>query len=693
MARISVTPHKLLNSALLGLVVVGGVAVWMTQSQIPTAQAAKAPAITGPSAEDRRITIAVASLLRRGHLSGHALDDEMSKRCMTTFLKTLDPLKMYFYKSDIDAFMQKQDQLDDLIKKGDISFAYQTFNVLLERISERVKQIDELLAEKPDFTVQEDMIIDPEVAEYPVDAAEARERWRKRIKYDLLVQKADGKSEEEAKERLTRRYHSFAKRLEQTDHNELLEMYLTALTTGFDPHTSYMSPKTLENFEIAMRLQLDGIGAALQSLDGYIVVSKVIPGGAADKDGRLKPEDRIVGVSKADGEMVDVMDMKLPDVVDMIRGKQGTVVSLQVIPVGATAPVTYAITRAKIELTDSEARGEIVEQEGRPGGGNYKIGVINLPSFYMDMDGARMRRPDYKSTTRDVKKILDDFNAKGVDAVVMDLRNNGGGSLTEAISLTGLFIDEGPVVQVKGADGEVQHYDDLERGTAWNGPLLVLVNKLSASASEIFAGAIQDYGRGLIIGDTATHGKGSVQTLREVGQELFDGPNSPQLGALKITMQKFYRPSGDSTQNRGVISDIELPQLTSHLDIGESDLDYAMEFDKVAPSPFRKMNYSDSTMLNQLRDLSRRRIEQSADFKKMQDKIAKYEQQKKRKTVDLNEEKFLAERKELNAEKEEEKQYEEMQKDHPVVVRDYYFNEALAIMADYLRIFRVAQAN
>ncbi|MBL9125555.1 MAG: carboxy terminal-processing peptidase [Planctomycetaceae bacterium] len=691
MIRCNVSPQRLVNSALLGLALVAGGWVWVSQAET-AAHAAKAPSLTAPSPEDRRITIAVASLLRRGHLSGHALDDEMSERCMTSFLKSLDPLKMYFYKSDIDGFMEKKSQLDDLIKKGDISFAYHVFGILLQRVDERVKQIDEILAETPDFSIQEDMIIDPKVAEYPVDAAEARDRWRKRIKYDLLVQKADGKTLEESKERLDRRYHSFAKRLEQTDHNELLEMYLTALTSGFDPHTSYMSPKTLENFEIAMRLQLDGIGAALQSLDGYIVVSKIIPGGAADKDGRLKPEDRIVGVGQnEEGEIVDVLDMKLPDVVDMIRGKQGTVVRLQVIPVGATAPVTYAITRAKIELTDSEARGEIVEQEGRPGGGNYKIGVINLPSFYMDMEGARMRRPDYKSTTRDVKKILDDFNAKGVDAVVMDLRNNGGGSLTEAISLTGLFIDEGPVVQVKGADGEVQHYDDLERGTAWNGPLVVLVNKLSASASEIFAGAVQDYGRGLIIGDAATHGKGSVQTLREVGQEIFDGPNSPQMGALKITMQKFYRPSGDSTQNRGVVSDIELPWLTSHLDIGESDLDYAMEFDRVPATPFRKMNYSDSAMLNQLRDLSKRRIEQSPDFQKVQEKIAKYEQQKRRKTVDLNEEKFLAERKELNAEKEEEKQYEEMQKDHPVVVRDFYFNEALNITADYLRVFRIAQ--
>lgn len=692
MAYISVSPRRAAHSVLLGLLVAAGAWGWMSRTQVTAADAVKATQLQAPSPEDRKIAIAVSSLLRRGHLSGHALDDEISERALNSYLKTLDPLKMYFYQSDVDGFMRNKHQLDDQVKRGDIGFAYEVFNRLIDRINERVAVIDELLTENPDFTIDEDMIVDPKVMNYAADADEARQRWRKRIKYDLLVQKADGKTLEEAKERLTRRYHSFAKRLAQTDHNELLEMYLSAFTTSFDPHTSYMSPKTLENFEIQMRLQLDGIGAALQSQDGYIVVSKVIPGGAADKDGRLKPEDRIMGVGQGEnGDLVDVLDMKLPDVVDMIRGKQGTVVRLQVMPVGSSTPVSYAITRAKIELKDSEARGEIVEQEGRPGGGAYKIGVIDLPSFYMDMEGARRRLPDFKSTTRDVKKILEDFQAKGVDAVVMDLRRNGGGSLTEAIGLTGLFIDEGPVVQVKGADGEVQHYDDMDRGAAWNGPLVVLVSKLSASASEIFAGAIQDYGRGIIIGDPATHGKGTVQTLREVGQELFDGPNSPQLGAIKITMQKFYRPSGDSTQNRGVLSDIELPSLTSRLDIGESDLDYAMEFDRVPPTSYRKANYVDSALLGQLRDLSRVRTEQSDDFKKVMDNIAKYETQKKRKTVELNEEKFLAERKELNAEKEEEKQFEEMQKDRPVVERDYYFNEALNITADYLRVFRVAQ--
>ncbi|MGH7134498.1 MAG: S41 family peptidase, partial [Pirellulales bacterium] len=371
--------------------------------------------------------------------------------------------------------------------------------------------------------------------------------WRKRIKYDLLALKAaseknDSKAkksgqdnqgadkddssgtppksaapkspadEEDPVHRLTRRYHSFAKRMHQTDHQELLEMYLTSMTTAYDPHSTYMSPKNLENFKIQMRLDLEGIGASLMFDDGYTVVKELIQGGAADKEGHLKPEDRIVGVGQGEeGLIVDTMDMKLSDVVDMIRGSRGTTVRLEVIPAGKHERVIYSIVRDKIALTDSEARGRVIEQER--GGQKYLIGVIDLPSFYMDMEGAGRGLPEFKSTERDVARILRDFRSKGVDAVVLDLSRNGGGSLTEAISVTGLFIDQGPIVQVKDKDGNVQAYDDPEQGTEWDGPLVVLASKFSASASEIFAGAIQDYRRGIIVGDKTTHGKGTVQSL------------------------------------------------------------------------------------------------------------------------------------------------------------------------------------
>jgi carboxyl-terminal processing protease len=673
---------------------------------------------TAPTTGDRQITLAVASLLSSEHLSKHPLDNEISERCLERFLKMLDPWKLYFTQADVDALQRDKDDLDDRVRQGKVDFAFAVFKTFLQRVDQRVKLVDELLAQDQDFTVDEDIIIDPDATKYAKSDAETRDLWRKRIKYELLSLKADAAGKKAADagldpnkpvekkpdsdkppvdphEKLTKRYHSLAKRMHQIDNAELLEMFLTALTTAYDPHTSYMSPRTLENFEIDMKLELDGIGAALSSDDGYTVVSKIVPGGAADKDGRLKPEDKVTGVGQnADGEIVDVVDMKLSDVVQLIRGKRGTVVRLQVQPEGSTESKIYNITRAEIKLTDSEARGQIVEQEKN--GQNYRVGVIDLPSFYMDMEGARLGVPDFKSTTRDVHKLLDDFKAKGVDAVILDLRKNGGGSLTEAISLTGLFVDEGPIVQVKDSDGRVQHYDDLEPGAAWEGPLVVLTSKFSASASEIFAGAIQDYGRGLIVGDTTTHGKGTVQSLLDLSRKLFRViPNAPQLGALKITMQQFYRPNGDSTQNRGVLADVSLPSITSQLPVGEADMDYALKFDQVDPAPLHKLGMVNRQIVDQLNKNSVARRTGNPDFDKIKKRIDRYLEQKNRKTVTLNEKKFLAEREELNTEGEEERQIEELTDPKKPIfdVKNYYNREALAIALDYLQLTRVAKAN
>ncbi len=647
--------------------------------------------LAGPTPADRQVTLAITALLKREHLLRHPLDDEISSRWLDQFLKTLDPMKVYFTQADVDEFMIQENQLDDLARRGDVNFAYKVYKRLLERIDERVKLVDELLAQSQDFSIDEELVIDPDKLQFPNNAAAVRDAWRKRIKYDLLVLKAEKIEGQEAREKLARRYHSFDKRMHQIDSDKLLEMYLTALTTAYDPHTTYMSPSSLKNFEIAMRLKLDGIGAALQFVDGYTVVSKVIPGGAADKDGRLKPEDKVVSVGQGtDGELVDVVDMNLDDVVKLIRGKRGTIVRLKVMPAGLNEPKEYSITRAEIELKDSEARSEIKPWGKKSDGSPYKVGIVNLPSFYMDMGGARDGAEEFKSTTRDVARLLKDFNDKGVDVCVLDLRNNGGGSLTESINLTGLFIDSGPVVQVKDADGRVQHYDDLERGAMWSGPLVVLTNKFSASASEIFAGAIQDYKRGIVVGDTSTHGKGTVQSLLDLGRQLFRGlPNAPELGALKITMQQFYRPSGDSTQNRGVLADIALPSLTSQLDVGESSLDHALAFDKVEESPFKPVDLVDELMVKELRNRSEGRRKQSEDFGKELKKIASYNQQKSRKRVFLNEEKFLADRADLNAEKEEEKNFEELNDpNRPVFKQDFYNDETLNITIDYLNLLK-----
>ncbi len=629
--------------------------------------------------------------MERYHLTGQKIDDTISERTLKSFVKDLDPLKLFFYQSDIDDFNRSKDKLDDEIRRGDISFAYEIFSRFLARVDERITFAEAELNKPHDFNKDEAMIRDPDKAEFPKTPAEANDRWRKRVKFDLLKETADKVTMDEAIKKLTKRYESIRRSWQQTDNDELLERYLTSMTTSFDPHSDYMSPSTLENFNIQMRLELDGIGASLRGVDGYTVVQNIIPGGAADKNGGLKPEDKIVGVGEGTGgPMEDIVDMKLNDVVKKIRGKRGTVVRLKVDPADNSGPKTIAITRDRIELKDSEARSQIIEQGKKADGTPYKIGVIQLPSFYMDMDGARLGLPDYKSTTRDVRKLLEDFKSKNVDEVVVDLRWNGGGSLTEAVNMTGLFIDGGPVVQVKGPDGTTSPYkppagDPDYQGFVWQGPMAVIINKFSASASEIFAGAIQDYGRGIIVGDHSTHGKGTVQELKDLGTALFRLQQGPNLGALKLTIQQFYRPDGDSTQNRGVVADVELPALTTQLDVGERDLDYALKFSRVEPLPHDNFHMVDSKIVDALRQRSQKRVSQSDYFAKVSKEIAQYKKIKDEKTVTLNKEKFLKQRAELDNDKEQEKMFDAMSDpSRPVYEMNGYGKEALDIAVDYL---------
>ena len=501
----------------------------------------------GPRPEDHQIAVAVTEELRAKHLTQHPLDKEISARCLKQFLRELDPLKLYFYQSDIDEFVKSQDSLAQLAARGDIGFAYRVFNVFLARLDERVKTADQLLAMPHDFTVDEEMAVHKDVLEYAKSPAEAWDRWRKRIKFDLLLLKADKAEKKDDKadkgekkddlsdgktpaQQLSHRYHSIAKLWHQTEADELLELYLNALTTSFDPHSDYMSPSTLKDFDIMMALKLEGIGASLQSVDGYTVVKEIIPGGAAEKEGHLKREDKIVAVGEGEtGEWVNVVDMKLKHVVKLIRGQPDTVVRLQVLPQHSLERKSIKITRAEIQLNDKAAASKVFNVGHKADGRPFKIGVIDLPSFYMDMDAAQRGVLDYKSATHDVKHILEGFKDQGVDAVALDLRYNGGGSLSEAISLTGLFLYDGPIVQVKGPDGRVSGFPDPYASIEWAGPLVVLTSKFSASASEIFAGAIQDYHRGLIVGDHSTHGKGTVQSLVQIGRSLF-GFSAPRWG-------------------------------------------------------------------------------------------------------------------------------------------------------------------
>ncbi|MGV3608361.1 MAG: carboxy terminal-processing peptidase [Planctomycetaceae bacterium] len=645
-----------------------------------------------PRPADRQVSRAVTNLMKREHLTKHALDDEISQRALGLFLKTLDSRKLYFTAADIAEFDQNKNDLDDMVNNGDISFAYKVFNRLLKRIDERIVKVDEALKGEFSFEEDENLSTDWDKIPFAKTDAELDDRWRKMLKYEMLVlktakdDKKEKKKDEDPRQRLSRRYHSFAQRMHQTDADELLEMFLTAITSSYDPHTTYMSPKSLENFRILMSLNLDGIGAQLKFDDGYTVIDKIVPGGAAAKQGQLAVQDRVVQVGQGDdGKMEDVVAMKLDDVVNKIRGKAGTVVRLGVIPAGGGDIKIVKITRARIELKDSEARGVIFEEGKKQNGDPFKVGVIDLPSFYMDMEAAR-NGGDFKSTTVDVKKILVDFNAKGVDALILDLRKNGGGSLTEAINLTGLFIEDGPVVQVKDPDGRVQHYDDPDRSITWKGPLVVLTSKFSASASEILAGAIQDYHRGLIIGDSSSHGKGTVQSLLDLGPQMFRISNPPNLGALKLTMQQFYRPNGDSTQRRGVLADVVLPSITDHMDVSEGDLDHALAFDKVQSAQFNPFADTSPDIVSKLRDSSQKRMAQSPDFTKLQKKIERYTEQKQQKQIPLSEKKFLARRAELDAEKEEDEHLEDNANEKEVVKRDFYFNEALEVTLDYLRL-------
>ncbi len=653
---------------------------------------APAAPLAGPGNDDHHVAVAVSSLIRDRHVSRRPLNDEISRRAIQLFLDSFDPRKMYFSQSDIDEFMALRDRLDDEVSTGNVKFAHDVFQRFLQRLDERVLLVKSLLGEDFDFSADQVLQTDTDELAYPRSYEEIRQRWKKFIKYNLLTHRADEVSDVEARQKIRQRYETLARRWKQTDSDELLERYLTSITTSFDPHTTYMSPSTLENFRILMRLNLEGIGAALQVADdGTTKVTKVIPGGAADKHGKLKPEDRIVSVGQGvTGEMVDVMDMKLNDVVQLIRGRAGTVVRLGVKSGTEGEVKQYSITRAKIELEDSAARSVILERGRKFDGNPIKFGVIDLPSFYMDMEAARQDggRGEFRSTTRDVHRILNNFNSSGVDVVVLDLRRNGGGSLTEAINLTGLFIDQGPVVQVrevKGASGPVHIYQDLVPGMAWEGPLVVLTSKFSASASEILAGAIQDYRRGLVVGDESTHGKGTVQSLLDLGSTMFPIPNPPSLGALKITMQQFYRPNGDSTQKRGVLPDIVLPSLTNLMGMGEADLDYALDFDRISHARINTYNLVQRDLVERLKVQSKGRVQSSEEFAEELARIDRYKRYRDEKAIPLNEAKYMARRQaEQDAEEEEEKHLDgQSGSDEEIFADDFYNREVLAIALDY----------
>ncbi|WP_163650084.1 carboxy terminal-processing peptidase [Modicisalibacter sp. 'Wilcox'] len=565
------------------------------------------PALAGPTPTDaqRQASTEVADSLEYGHYADVTLDDAWSRRAFDRFLDVLDSQRAYLLQGDVDDFGDLRTSLDDAVTQGRLDRVYALYGRYQQRLETRLKwllkQVDDGL--DFDYTGQGRLALDRESAAWARDEGALDTLWQKRLKNAALSLSLSDQSPEAVQKTLHDRYEGQLSRVSQTKPEDVLELFMAAVTGTVDPHTEYFSPRQSESFDIQMRLSLEGIGALLQTEGEYVKVASLVPGGPAAKSGVLQPADRIVGVGQGkSGEMVNVVGMRLDDVVELIRGPKGSTVRLDVIPakaVDVTRSHVVKIVRDTVELEDQAASSEVVTVHRDDG--DHRIGVIKIPTFYVDFDAWQAGEEDYRSSTRDVAKEIKKLKAQNVEGILLDLRNNGGGALQEANSLVGLFIDRGPTVQVRDARGRISLYGDTDSGVAYDGPLGVLVNRLSASASEIFAGAIQDYGRGLIIG-SQTFGKGTVQTLSDLSH-----------GQIKLTRAKFYRVSGESTQLRGVTPDITFPSLIDPQTIGESSLDNALPWDTVRAVQYRRYGHP-STYLDTLKARHRQRVEQEPNF-------------------------------------------------------------------------------
>ena len=584
MPRPYMTPSSRRPTALLAFTVVLTALLTVGSSSRLTANTSLLPpGALAPTARERMIARQVGSLLEEAHYSKLKIDDSLSPRVMDKFIDGLDGQRSYFLASDIAEFESHRLRFDDMIRTGDIEPAYLIFARYQQRNRERVQHALALLDREPDFALNESFEFDRESAPWAKDSAELDELWRKRVKNDAISLLLTNKSWAEARDVLRTRYERVLKRADQVKPEEVFELFLNAYARTFDPHSSYFSPRNSEEYKIQMSLNYEGIGASLQLVDEYVTIMNLIEGGPAAAAGTLKINDRITAVGQGrDGSMTDVVGWRIDDVVQLIRGKGGTPVRLQILPAGAapgSPEKTVEFIRGKVTLEAQAAKKEL--KTFRRGEREHKVGVINVPGFYSDYDAQRAGDKDYRSTTRDVRKLIDELKKEGVDSIVMDLRGNGGGFLPEAQSLTGLFIDRGPVVQVQFSGGDKEVLDDDQSGVAYEGPLVVLIDRFSASASEIFAGAIQDYGRGVVVGQRS-FGKGTVQNLVPLSR----WSARPVNGQLTVTIGKFYRVTGESTQHRGVEPDVTLASPISLADIGESSLDDALPWDRIQAAGF-----------------------------------------------------------------------------------------------------------
>ncbi|MFN2622069.1 MAG: carboxy terminal-processing peptidase [Chthoniobacterales bacterium] len=622
-----------------------------------------APVLARSDMED--VEQSVGRLLEEGHYGHHPLNDEISKKFLTTYLELLDFSHLFFTQQDVDALTSKYGVwLDDAVLLKDLKPAFEIYALYTRRVDDRVAKIKAQLNQPTDFKSNATIELSRQKASWPKDEADADQIWHGRIESELLQEQLSEHPIEPGPKLVAKRYDRLARNVHEQDKDEQVKLFLDALAQAYDPHSEYLSKADLKNFSINMGLSLVGIGAMLRTEDGYAKIESLVPGGPAQTDGRLKVGDRITAVAQGNGEFNDVRDMRLDKVVEQIRGKKGTKVRLLVIPADSPDPSkrkTVDLVRDEIKLKDQEARADIIikkNENGEP----VKLGWITLPSFYADMDRHQ------KSTTRDVLQLLKRLKKENISGLIVDLRRNGGGSLEEAIALTGVFLKSGPIVQTKSSNGNIVVSSDPDPGIAYSGPMIVLTSRQSASASEIFAAALQDYGRALIVGDKNTFGKGTVQTILEIGRfTSLLGSRSQEDGALKLTIQKFYRVAGGSTQLHGVASDIVLPTLSDLPEFGEGALKNCLPYDEVPKARYSKWSEGRGLFIDELKRRSEARVQGNPEFHYVMEDMDRLRKRLDENRISLNEDTRKSElnedkiRKETRAKERLARQGEQMQ--------------------------------
>ncbi|MFH0976031.1 MAG: carboxy terminal-processing peptidase [Spirochaetota bacterium] len=621
------------------------------------------------------------SIFLSRHIMNNQFTDEISEKTLNNLINYLDPGKNYFYKSDIDAFMKHKNDIDDYVNANDFSFIFQIQETYKTRFRENLTIFNELIKINYDFDKDESIIIDSEKIDYSKTKEEMKERWRKNIKLQLLNQLSSEKDIKAAKEKLKKKYQISQKRIDEINNERMLAIFLNSFTTALDPHTNYLTQEEHEDFQISTNLKLEGIGVLLRSEDGFITVESIIPNGPASKlpkELQLKPDDKIVGVAQANDEPVDVTDMALRDVVNLIRGKKSTIVKLtilrQISEQNKQQRLLIPITREEITLEDKAAKSDIypiVKDKSE-----VKIGYIQLPSFYMDFDAVNSNDPNAKKSSNDMKVQINKLKSKGIQGMVIDLRGNPGGALNEAVNIAGMFINEGPIVQILIGKNNAEVMEDKDPGVYYNGPIVILIDKFSASASEIFAGAIKDYKRGIVIGPASTFGKGSVQTYNAL-----PGKN----GAMKITTALFYQPGGSSNQLNGIEPDILVPDMSSIWDIGESKLRNALKWEKIEKAQYLPYDkYLTNNVIAALKRLSSKRIDSSKEFIELGKKIKNLLAKRKEKTISLKEQAKI-ENQEL---KDIEKKEKHSRTDSKLIdiEHDLFLKEAFNVTYDYIKM-------